>query len=436
MSRKTDHVHITELAGEHRLSRRPVAGVEPPLKADLDERARLLYMLDDRMGGCQVEGDGLLAEGRHACVGGHVEELGMDGRRRRDDERVYAFTGQAFDACRLLGAQRFGDPRCPLGVRIDHGEPRYERALLQGLRVQRADASDAHHPDVHFPLLGAQRSASSRRDRATLPTRMQPLHPQARAVLDAMAATGGGEGAHPSVMFVHGGGWVLGSVELSDNLCRALCRAAGMLIASVEYRLAPEHPFPAGLDDAYSVLGRLHTNPGEIDAIPGLLAVCGDSAGGNLAAAVALRARDSAGPDLALQCLIYPALDPTLGEDSYERLATGYGLTNEEMRHFWSLYLARAEDAANPYASPLRATDLGGVAPALIVTAGYDPLLDEGERYGERLRAAGVRARTISYPGMIHGFVSYLGWIDAAHSAVEECAAALKDAMATQFASR
>ncbi len=316
---------------------------------------------------------------------------------------------------------------------------------------------------------------------------MQPLHPQARAVLDAMAATGGGEGAHPSVaemrrlqtiesqfvgapeavgavrdihvqgpagpigvrlyvpdsagphptvMFVHGGGWVLGSVELSDNLCRALCRAAGMLIASVEYRLAPEHPFPAGLDDAYSVLGRLHTNPGEIDAIPGLLAVCGDSAGGNLAAAVALRARDSAGPDLALQCLIYPALDPTLGEDSYERLATGYGLTKEEMRHFWSLYLARAEDAANPYASPLRATDLGGVAPALIVTAGYDPLLDEGERYGERLRAAGVRARTISYPGMIHGFVSYLGWIDAAHSAVEECAAALKDAMATQFASR
>src|SRR6266566_6734459 len=171
MSRKTDHVHITELAGEHRLSRRPVASVEPPLKADLDERARLLYMLDDRMGGCQVEGDGLLAEGRHACVGGHVEELGMDGRRRRDDERVYAFTGQRFDACRLLGAQRFGDARCPLGVRIDHGEPRYERALLQGLRMQRADATDAHHPDVHFPLLGAQRSASPQGDRDTLPAR-------------------------------------------------------------------------------------------------------------------------------------------------------------------------------------------------------------------------------------------------------------------------
>ena len=315
---------------------------------------------------------------------------------------------------------------------------------------------------------------------------MQRLHPQARAVLDAIAALGGsaGEpasvdemrrlqvveaqfsgapqavgavrdfqvdgpagligvrlytpdvaGPRPTVMFIHGGGWVLGSVELSDALCRALCRASGMLIASVEYRLAPEHPFPAGLDDAYSVLVWLHANPAELDAIPGLLAVCGDSAGGNLSAAVALKARDEGGPRLALQCLIYPALDPTLAGESYERLAKGFGLTREEMRRFWDLYLTRAEDAANPYASPLRAADVSGVTPAFIVTAEYDPLLDDGEQYAEMLRAAGVRTRTVSYPGMIHGFVSYLGWIDVAHSAIEECAAALKDAMATQFAS-
>jgi acetyl esterase len=315
---------------------------------------------------------------------------------------------------------------------------------------------------------------------------VQPLHPQARAVLDAMPAAGAAAGELPSieemrrlqvvdsqfsgtpepvgavrdigvegqagpiavrlyfpdappphamVMFVHGGGWVLGSVELSDTLCRALCLASGMLIASVEYRLAPEHPFPAGLDDVYSALGWLHANAGELGATPGLLAVCGDSAGGNLAAAVALRARDEHGPSLALQCLIYPALDPTLAGDSYERLATGYGLTKDEMRRFWDLYLARAEDAANPYASPMRAADLSGVAPALILTAEYDPLVDDGELYGEMLRGAGVRARTVSYPGMIHGFVSCLGWIDDAHAAVDECAAALKDAMATQSAS-
>jgi len=205
-----------------------------------------------------------------------------------------------------------------------------------------------------------------------------------------------------------------------------------MLIASVEYRLAPEHPFPAGLDDAYAVLLWLHANASELDSVGGLLAVCGDSAGGNLAAAVALRARDEGGPGLAMQCLIYPALDTTLSGASYERLGSGYGLTKDEMRRFWDMYLSLPEDASNSYASPLRASDLGGLAPALVITAGYDPLVDEGERYGEMLRAAGVPARTTSYPDMIHGFVSYLGWIDTAQSAVDECAAALKAAMATQ----
>ena len=241
---------------------------------------------------------------------------------------------------------------------------------------------------------------------------------------------------HPAVMFVHGGGWALGSVALSDTLCRALCRASRMLIASVDYRLAPEHPFPAGLDDAYSALGWLDANAEEIGAIPGKLAVCGDSAGGNLSAAVALMARDRRGPELALQVLIYPALDPTLSETSMATLSSGYGLTRADMQYFWELYLTSPDDGSNPYASPLRATNLSGVAPALVITAEYDPLVDEGKRYAAQLRDAGVPVRLTRYPGMIHGFVSYLGRIEAAKSAVDQCAGALGDAMGTQLRRR
>ena len=242
-------------------------------------------------------------------------------------------------------------------------------------------------------------------------------------------------GPHPAVLFLHGGGWALGSVALSDPLCRALCRASRTIIASVEYRLAPEHPFPAGLDDAYAALGWLDENAAEIGAIPGKLGVCGDSAGANLAAAVSLMSRDRRGPEVALQVLIYPALDPTLSEASMHMLSNGYGLTRADMQLYWELYLKSPDDAANPYASPPRETNLKGIAPALIITAEYDPLVDEGERYGAQLRDAGVPARTLRYPGMIHGFMSYLGWVDAAGSAVAECAEALRRAMGTQLRS-
>ena len=189
----------------------------------------------------------------------------------------------------------------------------------------------------------------------------------------------------PAVMFMHGGGWALGSVELSDHLCRALCRASNMLVASVDYRLAPEHPFPAGLEDSFAALLWLHGQP-DVSAI----AVCGDSAGGNLAAAIALVARERGLDDVALQVLIYPAFDPGLREPSMEHLATGYGLTQEDMRCFWDMYLQSPADAANPHASPLRAGDLAGVAPAFILTAEYDPLVDEGERYARLLQQSGV----------------------------------------------
>ncbi len=231
----------------------------------------------------------------------------------------------------------------------------------------------------------------------------------------------------PAVMFMHGGGWALGSVELSDHLCRALCRASNMLVASVDYRLAPEHPFPAGLEDSFAALLWLHGQP-DVSAI----AVCGDSAGGNLAAAIALVACERGLDDVALQVLIYPAFDPGLREPSMEHLATGYGLTQEDMRCFWDMYLQSPADAANPHASPLRAGDLAGVAPAFILTAEYDPLVDEGERYARLLQQSGVQVTARRYDGMIHGFVSYLGRVDAAQAAIDECARVLGEAMATQ----
>ena len=163
------------------------------------------------------------------------------------------------------------------------------------------------------------------------------------------------------------------------------------------------------------------------------VAVCGDSAGGNLAAAVALLARDRGIDDLALQVLIYPALDPSLREKSFTTLATGYGLTRDDMRFFWDTYLRSAGDAINPYAAPITATDLGGIAPAFVLTAEYDPLVDEGERYARRLQEAGVDVELRRWEGMIHGFVSYLGAVDAAREAIDTCARALRNAMATQL---
>ena len=228
--------------------------------------------------------------------------------------------------------------------------------------------------------------------------------------------------ARSTVLFIHGGGWALGSVELSDHVCRALCRASLMRVASVDYRLAPEHRFPAAVDDVFAALAWLAERPETF----GGLAVCGDSAGGNLAAAVALMARDRGLDGLLLQVLIYPALDPTLSERSYATLAEGFGLTRADMRLFWDAYLRSTSDGRNPYAAPSVAADLRNVAPALVITAEFDPLVDEGERYARRLAEAGVKVELRRFEGMIHGFVGYLGAVDDAQVAIDECGAALR----------
>jgi len=223
------------------------------------------------------------------------------------------------------------------------------------------------------------------------------------------------------LLFIHGGGWVFGSPRSHDDLCRSLCCRAGATVASVDYRLAPEHKFPTALHDCYAALEWL------AQRLPGSrLAVAGDSAGGNLGAALALRARDHGGPPLHLQVLLYPVINCGLDTASYHQYAEGYGLMRVAMRYFWDSYLTRSSDGNDPYASPLQAANLTGLPPALILTAQYDVLRDDGEAYAARLRRAGVPVRCTRYLAMPHGFVQFAGRYEHGRIALQEIAEALR----------
>jgi len=236
-----------------------------------------------------------------------------------------------------------------------------------------------------------------------------------------------GRGPFPVLMYFHGGGWVIGDIASSDGLCRALANAAGCIVISVDYRLAPEHPFPAAADDAYRATLWAAENASAFGGDASRIAVCGDSAGGNLAAVVALMARDRGAPALRFQLLVYPVTDAACDTPSYRENADGYFLTRDAMRWFWGHYVPNEADRGNPYASPLRAADLALLPPALVITAEFDPLRDEGERYAERLRAAGNPVELARYEGMIHGFFAMGGAIDRGNEAVRQSAAALRD---------
>jgi len=224
----------------------------------------------------------------------------------------------------------------------------------------------------------------------------------------------------PVTVYLHGGGWVLGLVEGHDGVCRALANRSRTRVVSVDYRLAPEHRFPAAVDDAWAVTRWAHEEARRV-------AVIGDSAGGNLAAVVALRARDE-GMQLACQALIYPVTDHRFDRPSYVDNANGYGLTQAAMRWYWHHYLGGA-DGGHPDASPLRAPTLAGVAPALVVVCEFDPLRDEGVAYAERLRQAGVPVRLSEYAGMIHGFLRMPAMIDRSREVLDEIGMVLRGAL-------
>ncbi|HEV3338736.1 MAG TPA: alpha/beta hydrolase [Pirellulales bacterium] len=238
--------------------------------------------------------------------------------------------------------------------------------------------------------------------------------------------TPAGNAPFAGLVFFHGGGWVIGSIDTHDNLCRSIANAARCVVVSVEYRLAPEHKFPAAVDDAYAATRWTAEQAERLGIDPGRIAVGGDSAGGNLAAVVALMARDRGGPNLALQVLLYPIADRDLGTASYLKYADGHLLTRDGMAWFWSHYLPEGVSPDHPYISPLRAGDLGRLPKALVITAECDPLCDEGNAYGRRLQGAGVPVTLSCYPGMIHGFVRRNRLLDQGQRGLEETAAALR----------
>jgi acetyl esterase/lipase len=230
----------------------------------------------------------------------------------------------------------------------------------------------------------------------------------------------------PGLVYFHGGGWVFGDLDSHDPMCRELCNLARCAVISVDYRLAPENRFPAAVDDAISAIRHVEQNATEFGIDGTRLAAGGDSAGGNLAAVAALTFRDQGGPQLKLQILIYPVTDFSMGAPSYTRIANGFTLSRERMGYFRGLYLRGPADAADWRASPLKAKDMSRLPPALFIAAGYDPLVDEGKAYADRLTAAGVPVTYTCYEGMVHGFVSMAGAMDAGHTAIAEAAAALK----------
>jgi acetyl esterase len=232
------------------------------------------------------------------------------------------------------------------------------------------------------------------------------------------------EDAHGVVAYIHGGGWVMGSVETFNAPLRALANASGATIAAIEYRLSPEHVFPAALDDCLAAIRWLAA-----EYAP--LAVAGDSAGGNLATVCARRLRGEV--DLRLQALIYPVTDARLNLPSHREFGAEFGLTAATLRRMWGFYLGGA-DGGDPDASPLRADDLAGVAPAFILTAEADVLRDEGEAYAEALRAAGVSVELVRWPGVIHGFFRWLSAAAPSREAIETVGGRLRSALGVKGA--
>lgn len=224
-----------------------------------------------------------------------------------------------------------------------------------------------------------------------------------------------------TLVFYHGGGWTLGTLDSADDICRELAARAECLVCSVDYRLAPEHPFPAAVDDAFAAFEWAADYADSLGGDPGRLGVAGTSAGGNLAATTALRARD-AGPDLDGQFLLYPMTDRSFDRDSYREHGDGPLLTEEGVRWFWNQYLRSQVDEHNPFATVLRAPDLSDVAPATVATAGHDVLRDEGVAYAEKLSNHGVPTEYDHYPTLTHGFFSLTDDVERADEAMDALA--------------
>ena len=298
---------------------------------------------------------------------------------------------------------------------VKSGRPPYHQLSPKDARQMFRDTRPASTPPA--PQIGGVRDLAADGPVGSIPLRVY----RPAGVSDSQRL--------PALIFFHGGGWVIGDLETHDVACRQVTAEAGVSVIAVDYRLAPEHKFPAAVDDAWAATRWIATHSEELGIDATRLAVGGDSAGGNLGAVVALLARDAGTPRIALQILTYPVTDLAAESQSYSDLADGYMLTRDSMRWFKAHYLTKAEDAADWRASPLRAPSLAGLAPAVVITAGYDPLRDEGEAYARRLREAGVTVDAVCFGGMIHGFVPMGRLIETAFRAVTLIAGSLRHAL-------
>jgi acetyl esterase len=289
-----------------------------------------------------------------------------------------------------------------------------------------------------LPSLVELAPAQARKRMAALTPPVDPLFAATRVEDRNIPGPGGripirfyypeGNPPFPVLVYFHGGGWVVGSLDSHHAFCHALSKTSGCLVAAVDYRLAPEHPYPAPIEDAFAATCWVRENAAAVQADADRMAVGGDSAGATLATVVTLMARDRGGPRIVLQVLIYPITDRNFETPSYRQNADGYMLTRALMMWFWDHYLPLENLAADPYVSPLRAEDLSHLPQALILTAEYDPLRDEGEAYARRLKAADVPVKLSRYDGMIHGFIRMTSRLDKARVALNEVAHALKRA--------
>jgi acetyl esterase len=234
------------------------------------------------------------------------------------------------------------------------------------------------------------------------------------------------------LIYFHGGGYLLGNLDMSDRQCREIAHLAGCVVVSVDYRLAPEHKFPAAVDDAYAATSYVAGHAHEFGIDPGSIAVGGESSGGNLATVTALKAKERGAPRLVFQLLVYPHVDFNDDSASMREFADGHFLTRDAIDYFARHYLADRREGRQPHASPLLADSLEGLPPAFVLTAECDPLRDQGEAYAARLERAGVRVQLKRYDGMIHPFFSLGGIIDSGRAAVADAASALREAFSVE----
>ena len=308
--------------------------------------------------------------------------------------------------------------------------PHIQKALLSGaslpaletqpIALARAQAKARYATVIEAPAIGATKDFAIPGPAGNIGAR---LYQPARA------------GPHPLLVFFHGSGFVLLDLDTHDLICRQLCAGAQTTVLSVDYRLAPEHPFPAAPDDCLAATRWAATHAADLGCDGTRLALAGDSAGGCLAAVTAQRIRDAGGPPVCGQLLFYPVTaypDPLTV--SHSAFATGYGLTLSCLRWYWAQYLPDASRAADPLASPLRAPSLGGLPPALILSAEYDVLRDEGEAFAGRLRQAGGRAELLRCSGMNHGFLKYVGTLEEATMYMRQATAWLRSVQAGEAA--